>query len=784
MDFSNVKKTLEQLTLEEKIALASGADFWCTKEFAEKGVCSIKTSDGPHGVRCQPKDADMLGINESMPATCFPTAVTAGSTWDTELYRLEGEAIAREAAALGVSVLLGPGCNIKRNPLGGRNFEYISEDPYLSGKMAAAFIRGVEGTGVSSCVKHFAINNQEYKRLNGDSMIDERTAREIYLTPFEIAVKEGHPSSIMCSYNKINGTHASDNAWLLTDVLRGEWGFDGTVITDWGAMNDRVESFRAGCDLSMPGGSAYMEDAAIGAVKSGELDKSFVNTSAQRILRLVEKSKHIDRSAADLGAHHVLAERIATEGAVLLKNGGALPLAATDAVIIGSMAKNPRYQGSGSSHINPTKIVSLADAMPTVPFVSAGDGEGRVSEEEIKAAVQAAREHKAPILVIGLPDSYESEAFDREHMRLPEGYIELAKRVGEANENTVVLLLGGSVVELPFIDRVNAVLYMGLGGQALGSAAAKLLTGECSPSGKLTESWPLSYADVISKETFGKKNTEYREGTFVGYRYYATAGVPVRFPFGFGLSYSRFEYSELSVGGTSVTVTVKNAGSILADEIIQLYLSPKERDVLRPKRILCGFERVSLLPGEARAITIDIDPIGYTVWDDGRSRIAGGEYLAEICSDSETVLLSERFAVKGESLSHRGELSGTFYETLSGAPTREEWEKLMGHTVPVPQEPRKGEFTMDSTCLEMKDSSFIMKIQYKITENVVAQSFGGKKDLSNPAYRMMLTCATDGPMRSVVMSSDGKMSEPLARGLLDMANGHFIRGIGKMLGKK
>ncbi|MGN0185230.1 MAG: glycoside hydrolase family 3 C-terminal domain-containing protein, partial [Aristaeellaceae bacterium] len=488
-------------------------------------------ADGPHGLRCQAGKADMVGVNNSLPATCFPAAVTAGAAWNPDLYTAEGEAIGREALAAGVSVVLGPGCNIKRNPLGGRNFEYIAEDPFVAGKMAAAFIRGLQGTGACASLKHFAANSQEFKRMNGDSQMDERTLREIYLAAFEIAVKEGRPATVMCAYNKINGEHCSDSKTLLTDILRSEWGFDGTVITDWGAMNDRIRGFQAGCDLNMPGGSDYMEQAVLEAVKAGVLSEADVDASVKRILCLVEKAQEARATEVDQDAHHALAQRIAEQGAVLLKNeDGILPLRAEDMVLIGHMAREMRYQGSGSSHINPTRLVQLTDVLPEVPFLPCCDAQGNVSADSLLEAARMAASRRVAVVVAGLPDAYESEAIDREHMRLPEGHNRMIEAVAAANPNTVVVLLGGSPMELPWADKVKAILYMGLPGQAGGQAVANLLTGKANPSGKLTETWPTTYEDVISKDTFGKRNVEYREGVYVGYRYYDKAGKAVRYP--------------------------------------------------------------------------------------------------------------------------------------------------------------------------------------------------------------------------------------------------------------
>ena len=777
----DIKKILSEMTLEDKISLCTGKDFWRTKAMEQYGISSITVSDGPHGLRCQSGEADMIGINQSIPATCFPTAVTAGATWNKELYYKEGEAIGKEAAALGVSVVLGPGCNIKRNPLGGRNFEYISEDPYVAGKMAASFINGVQSVGVGTSLKHFAVNNQEFKRMNGDSRLDDRAFREIYLAPFETAIKEGKPSTVMCSYNKINGIHASDNKQLLTDILRDEWGFDGLVMTDWGALNDRVAAFRAGCDLNMPGGSDYMNSEALLAVQKGELDEAYIDASVERILRLVEHSAKIKKCEVNFDEHHALAKKIATEGAVLLKNDdNILPISENDCVLIGSMARNIRYQGSGSSHINPTKLSSVRDFMSNAAFCDVGNDVGDISPEEIKQAVGMAKEKKTAVLIIGLPDSYESEAFDREHMRMPDGYIALVDAVSEANPNTAVVLLGGSVMELPFADKVKAILYMGLPGQAGGEAVADILLGRANPSGKLTESWPISYKDVISRDTFGVRDPEYRESIYVGYRYYDKANKSVRYPFGHGLSYTSFEYSNLEINGKNVNISIKNTGYMAGSEVVQLYVAPKNEGYFRPVRELRGFDKVYLVPGESKTISFTLDDTSFAIWSNGW-KVPSGEYIIEIGSSSRDIRLAESITVSGENL--EWSCPNSWYQTLLGNPTREEWEKLMGRSVPLSVEPRKGEFTMDNSCLEMKNHSFMMWVQYLVTKSIVSKRIEGKKDMSNPTYKMMITSAVDCPMRSAVINSGGMMGESLARGMVLMANGKLIKGIVAMIKK-
>ncbi len=777
----DVNQIISRMTLEEKISLGTGADSWHTKAMPQYGIKSIKMADGPHGLRNQEGKTDMIGINESTPATCFPPAVTAAATWNKELYAKEGEAIGKEATVAGVSVVLGPGCNIKRNPLGGRNFEYISEDPYLAGKMAAAFINGQQSTGVSSSLKHFAANSQEYKRQNGNSLLDERTLREIYLTAFEIAVKESRPGTVMCAYNKINGIHCSDDKRLLTEILRNEWGFDGLVVTDWGAMSDRMAGYEAGCDLNMPGGSKYMEKAAKEAVKSGKLDESYVDQSVARLLQLVEKSKTIEKpKQIDWQAHHELAQTIAEQGAVLLKNENQiLPLNQKDIVIIGNMAKEMRYQGTGSSHINPKKICNLTDALPQAPVCLCGDKEGNVSEAEIAAAKQAAKQHRIPVIVVGLPESYESEALDRGHMRLPEGYDHLVSAVTEVNANAVVVLLGGSPVELPWADQVKAILYMGLPGQAGGQAIANLLTGKAVPGGKLTETWPFSYEDVICKDTFGKKNPEYREGIYVGYRYYDKAGKPVRFPFGYGLSYTKFDYRNLKVDGRRVTLKVQNTGEVAGAEVVQLYIAPPQDGLHRPLRELKGFERVELAPGESAEIQFELDERSFAVWAEGW-QVPAGEYRIEVGDSSQDIRLSQAVYVEGVQIQKPAWQEGSWYETLQDMPSRETWEKLMGRSVPIAAEPKRGEFTMDNTCLEMRPYSLAMKVLYVVTKLFINRGFKGEKTMDNPAYRMMITQALDCPLRAMVICGGGVLSDGLAKALLYMANGQFFKAIKAM----
>ena len=779
----DIEKIISEMTLKEKISFCTGADMWRTKAYEKYGVDAIMMSDGPHGLRAQKDSGGLKSVNDSAPATCFPAAVTTGASWDTELLYRIGEAIGKEALSEGVSVVLGPGVNIKRNPLCGRNFEYFSEDPYVSGKAAAAFIKGLQSTGAQACLKHFAANNQEYKRMNGDSLVDERALREIYLSAFETAVKEAKPGAVMAAYNKINNVHCTENKRLLTDILRGEWGFNGTVITDWNAMYDRTKSFEAGCDLNMPGGGEYGDGAANKAVLDGELDEERINESVRRILRFVKAADTAaDNAKPDHESHHDLALKAAEEGAVLLKNNGILPLCKDDIVLIGYKCEKTRHQGAGSSHINPTKLINIRDAMPDLLYYACTDKNGNVTEHALHLAAEHARQKKIAVVAAGLPESYESESFDRENIKLPDGMNKMVEAVAEANPNTVVVLLGGGVMELPWADKVRAILYMGLPGQAGGEAVRKLLTGQADPCGKLTESWVYSYDDVVCKDTFGKKNPEYRESVYVGYRYYDTANLPLRYPFGYGLSYTSFEYSELETDGKSVYAKIKNTGKYKGAEVVQLYIGAKTGGIFRPAKELKGFCRVELLPGEQKEICFTLDERAYAVWHNGW-KVPAGEYEIMLGASSRDIRLSAFVKIEGEIIKTPENLSGTFYETLKGAPSHEEWEILTGGKIKAEKERAKGEFDMDSTCLEMKPYSFIMKIQYLLTKALTGKITGTKRKDDETAYKMMVTSALDSPMRALVTHSAGKIKEKTVLGLLDMANGRFFRGLKTMMKK-
>lgn len=779
----NNKDILRQMTAEEKISLCCGAGFWQSAGFEKYGIPALFVADGPNGVRCQSKKGDMLGIHESLPATCFPASVSIACSWDRALAGEIGAAIAGEALEYSVHIVLGPGLNIKRNPLCGRNFEYYSEDPYLSGQLGAAFVKRGQEKGVGSCLKHFAANSQEYKRFSSDGHIDERTLREIYFPAFEQAVRAAKPAMVMCAYNKINGTYCSENKWLLTGVLREEWGFDGVVVTDWGGMRDRTQGFKSGCDWSMPGGVKHLRRHAVTAYREGRLTQGEIDLCADRMLvrALASAEAGKNKKKFDRGAHHILARRAAAESAVLLKNDGMLPLKTESVALIGHMAQKPRYQGSGSSHINPTRLSAVSDTATAWSYAPGCDEHGDTTDTLIAEAVETATAAEAAVVVAGLPDRYESEGFDRDDMKMPEGHIRMIEAVSKANPNTAVILLCGSPVEMDWIDQVRAVLYMGLPGQAGGEAALDLMTGGANPGGRLAETWPVRYEDVPCAGYYGKprRDAQYREGIYTGYRYYETAKVPVRFPFGFGLSYTEFEYSGLEIDGFEVSVTVKNTGTVRGSEVVQLYIAPPGGGIHRPARELKGFEKVSLEPGESGLASFYLDERSFAIWDDGW-RVQEGRYEVQIAANAHDIKLSAEIEVDGETIPVPGWQTGSWYAAPSGYPPKADFEAMLGRTVTEPQPARKGRFTNENSILELSEQSRTLRIVKFIVERVVAAMNGGRADYRNPDFRMAAASSVDGALFSLVITSGGWLPERVALGLVEIANGHFWRGVGRM----
>lgn len=701
---------IARLTLEQRCALLAGATAFGTRAIPSVGLPALEFSDGPHGLRHQAEGANNLGLGTSDPATCFPTAVTLADSWDEALVERVGQALGEEAAVEGVNVILGPGVCIKRSPLCGRDFEYFSEDPFLAGKMGAAYVRGVESTGVGTCVKHFAANSQETRRQVSDSVLDERTLREIYLTAFEIVVREGHPSSVMSSYNLVNGTYANENEHLLKEVLRGEWGFDGAVVTDWGGSNDHVAGVRAGSTFEMPGGGLDSTRELIAAVRQGRLCVNDLDARVDEAIELILSTHEATATAPssfDADAHHELAREAAAAGIVLLKNDAThgtplLPLVpGTRVALVGDFAETPRYQGAGSSLVNSTRVDTLLDAMrgkPSLELVGYEPGflrDGGQDEGLSQRAVELVRTADVVVCCLGLPEAYETEGADRTSLLLPGNQVALLHAVARANPNVVVLLSSGSVVETGWAVDARSLLYLGLGGQAGASAALDVLTGRVNPSGKLAETWPHRLEDTPTFGNFPSDDftAEYREGPYVGYRYYATTGVPVAYPFGFGLSYTTFSYTDLAVevapdgSNGKASLTLANTGHVAGAEVVQLYVSKPNATVFRPALELKGFAKVTLGPGESRRVTIPLDARAFRYFNvrTGAWEIEGGTYVVRVGGSSVDLPLEATIELAGTGAPdpYTGKPLESYRSGRAHEVTDAEFEALLGHAVPT-----------------------------------------------------------------------------------------------------
>ena len=660
----NAKEILNAMTLEEKAAFCSGRDFWHTKAIERLGVPSVMMCDGPHGLRKQEGEGDHLGINKSIETVCYPTAAALASSFDRDVMRQLGEALGQECQAENVAMLLGPGLNIKRNPLCGRNFEYFSEDPYLAGEMGASYVKALQSKGVAACAKHFACNNQETRRMSGSSQVDERTLHEIYLPAFEAVVKNGKTRSLMCAYNAVNGEFCAENKMLLTDTLREKWGFDGFVVTDWGAVKGRAEGIASGLDLEMPGGPNATGEKLIEAVKAGTLSETDLDKAVLNILHFVETAlaERDENAVIDRDACRELAGKLAGECAVLLKNEDILPLQkGRKAVFIGEFAANPCYQGAGSSHINvPHPVSALEAAGDAVTYARGYDAHSSKTDEALLAeALNAAKDAEAAVIFAGLPDAFESEGADRDHMRLPDNQNELIAAVSAVNPHTVVVLHGGSPVELPWLDKVPAVLLMYLGGEQVGAAAADLLWGKVNPSGHLAETWPIRLEDNPSYLNFPGEDgvVTYAEGIFVGYRYYDKKKMPVNFPFGHGLSYTDFSFSNLTADKekltdretVTVSVDVTNEGTSAGKAVVQLYVRDVKSTVRRPVRELKDFAKAALEPGETRTVTFTLDKRAFAYYEPKVHDffVESGEFAVEIGLSCRDIRLAKSVHVEG-----------------------------------------------------------------------------------------------------------------------------------------
>lgn len=749
----DIEKIIDELTQKEKAGLCSGHDFWTTKPVSRLGIPAVMMCDGPHGLRKQLGEGDHLGINESIETVCYPSASALASSFDREVLSQMGDALGRECQAEGVSMLLGPGLNIKRSPLCGRNFEYFSEDPYLAGELGAAYVSALQGKGIAACVKHFAANSQETRRMSSSSNMDERTLHEIYLPAFEAAVKKGGTRAVMCAYNAVNGTFCAENRTLLTEILREKWGYQGMVVTDWGAVKDRVKGLLAGLDLEMPGGPGTQDEAIVQAVRDGTLEESVLDKAVEHVLRFVEESTALRKEDTEIDrtAFGNLSVELSAQCAVLLKNDGILPLSRSEnAVFIGEFARRPRFQGGGSSHINAAQTVNALDAVQrrevSVSYVQGYDThDGSTEEGLIAEAVEAARNADIAVIFAGLPDFCEAEGADRTSLAMPENQNRLIEAVAAVNPNTVVVLHTGAPVELPWLNKVKAVLCMYLGGQGVGEAVVRLLYGEAVPSGKLAETWPLRLEDTPCSLWYPGEGSDadYREGVYVGYRYYDKKKMDVLFPFGYGLSYTSFAYSGLKLDKENVedteeltvTCTVKNTGTLPGSEAVQLYIRDTESSAGRPVRELKGFEKVFLLPGEERAVSFRLDKRAFA-WYEPKIHdwyVESGVFSVEIGSSSRDIRLCAEVNVIGTSelplIYTPDSIIGDLLKTEKG---RTFVEKMLGQGLAASQE-------------------------------------NNRKTMGEGAAATVLDAAMGMPMRSLV--TFGRMTAEQLDGLLMMLNG-------------
>ncbi len=783
---------ISKLTLEEKCYLLSGKDFWQTRSVKAKGVPNMTLSDGPHGIRKQEGAGDQLGLNGSVPATCFPTAATIANSWDPSLGEEIGRYLGEEAASQDVCVLLGPGLNMKRSPLCGRNFEYFCEDPYLAGKMAAGYIRGIQANGVSACPKHFAANNTELRRMASDSVVDERTLREIYLTGFEIAVKEGHPKSIMSSYNMINGTYANENEHLLQEILRDQWGFDGFVVSDWGASNDHVAGVAAGSHLEMPSTGGDSDEELVQAVKDGKISEAMVDQRVDEILDVILSTRKavdpLKGKPFDVEAHHAMAQKASEQSIVLLKNeNNILPLKKGSKVaVIGEFAQKARYQGAGSSVVNCTKLDHTMDVIKNfdldVVGFEAGYPRSGAGDPAMQAeAVELAKKADYVLLYIGLDEISESEGLDRPHMKLPQSQVDLVNAVAAVNKNVIAVMSAGSSVEMPWLDKCQAMVHGYLCGQAGASAVLKVILGEVNPSGKLSETYPVKYEDVPSAPYFPAKQrtVEYREGLYIGYRYFETAKVPVTFPFGYGLSYTTFAYSDLKVSDKEATFTIKNTGKMDGAEVAQLYVSAKKPSIYRPAKELKGFAKVFLKAGESKTVTIPLDDKAFRYFNvkTDKFEVDGGEYDILIGASVADIKLSGTVTVKGTEAPAPYDMSKlpSYAKGDIKAVPDAEFEALLGRK--IPDGSWSGTLQMnDAICQLYYAKSWPARQVYKVMTNMLNKSIEkGTPDLN-------ITFIYNMPFRAIGKMAGGMCSQEMCEDILKICNGHFFSGVGGVIG--
>ena len=782
---------INKMTLEEKAAFLSGKNVWQTRDFPRLDIPSIFCSDGPHGIRKQAGAGDHLGLNASLEATCFPTAATVANSWDEQLGEEIGIALGEEAAAQEVNIVLGPGLNMKRSPLCGRNFEYFSEDPYLAGKMAASYVKGIQSQGVYACPKHFAVNSQELRRMAMNSVLDERTLREIYLTGFEIVVKEGKAKSMMSSYNEVNGTYANENKHLLQDILRKEWGFDGIVITDWGGSNDHVAGVAAGSNLEMPAPGLDSARQIIQAIEEKALTMEALDACVDDLLDAVltlSKNAEGKKHTFSETAHHELARHAAEESAVLLKNtDGILPLKPGSKVaVIGDFAFEPRYQGAGSSMVNPTYLETIEKTIGNYDLQVVGINRGykrtgEADEAMKKAALDLAALADVVIYCFGLDELSESEGLDRTHMRIPQNQIELLQAIVQVNENVVGVLSAGSAIEMPWHYCCKAILHGYLTGQAGASAMLNIMTGKVNPSGRLSETYPLRHEDTPAFRHFPstQRNAEYRDSIYIGYRYYDTSKVRVQYPFGYGLSYTTFAYSDLKVDAKGATFTLTNTGNCDGAEVAQLYVGLPNAIVFRPEKELKGFQKVFLKAGESKEVRMEFDDKTFRYWnvktngweiEEGAYRIMIGASVADIKLESELWVqgTSNEYPYNPAKLPY-------YYTGIVQQISDAEFEELLGH--PIPSGKWSGNLGInDAMCQMYYAKSGLARLIYKILTKIKKKSEEkGKPDLNVLFIYNM-------PFRGIAKMTNGMVSMEIVEGMVTVVNGHFLKGIKKVIG--
>lgn len=785
------KDLISKMTIEEKASLMSGKDFWQTQDIEHLGINSMFLADGPHGIRRQAAAADKIGLNVGIPATCYPTAATVANSWNAELGRRVGEYLGEEAIAQKVNVLLGPGINIKRNPLCGRNFEYFSEDPYLSGKMAANYVRGIQSRGIAACVKHFAANNQEERRMSIDTVVDERTLREIYLTAFEMAVKDGKTKGLMTSYNRLNGAYTNENMHLMQDILRGEWGYEGVVVTDWGGGNDRVAGLLAGNELEMPSTAGETDREIVQAIQEGQIKEEVLDASVDRLLDLIfttEEAYQKPHIEFDVEMHHRVSQKVAEESIVLLKNeNNILPLKFGKKVaVIGDFAKDARYQGAGSSLVNPTILDHTLDCFEESGIASIGfeqgfDRYGKPNEEKVKKACELAAKADVALLYIGLDEVTEAEGLDRQNMQIPANQIDLLYALSKVNPNIVAVLSCGSAVEMPWIGHVKGLLHGYLGGQAGARAILRVLSGDVNPSGKLAETYPLRYEDTPSYHHFpgNEASVEYREGLFVGYRYYDTANVDVLFPFGYGLSYTTFEYSDLQVDELGASFKLTNTGDIAGMEVVQMYIGCKSEKIFRPKKELKGFRKIFINAGETKKITIPFDDKTFRYFNvkTNQWEIEEAEYEVMLGASIADIRLKDTLFVRGTDapIPYEKEKLPSYYSGNANRVSIDEFVELLGRKVPIP--------TWDRT-RPLGYTDTIEQTQYAkgwfgrlIYRSVVFAFWFLRKIGKRSSANLIMMSVFHLPFRGVARMSGGRVNMPMLDGILIMVNGEFFKGL-------